>query len=83
MVVESAMKCELGNWYVAAGAREECCWLRGQDDEDESATKPVPPRYHDDQKHKRIGEQTNKEIVQNFLAGDFCVHGVSLWHILQ
>jgi len=66
----------------------ECwCWLRGQDDEDEdepAATRPVPPRYHDSRQHGRIGEQTDKEILQNFLTGDFCVHGVSLWwHVLQ
>jgi len=64
-----------------------CCWLCGQEpemtDEDESATEPERLPHHDDQKHKHIGEQTDKEIIQNFLTGDFCVHGVSLSHTLQ
>jgi len=56
-------------------------WLYGQEsdwtDETESTTQPQPPPDHQDQKHKHIGEQTDKELVQNFLTGDFCVHGVS------
>lgn len=59
-----------------------CCWLCGQEsepfDEDEPAAVPVPSSHRDDRKHMQIGDQTNKETVQNFLTGDFCVHGVSL-----
>jgi len=55
--------------------------LLGQDEEDEPTTTPLPPPPHDnDQKHKHLGEQTDKEVLQNFLTGDFCVHGVSLTH---
>jgi len=61
------------------------CWLDGQEpestDEDES-TEPEPPHHHYDEKRMHIGEQTDKEVIQNFLRGDFCVHGVSLLRVL-
>jgi len=47
-------------------------------DDDGTKNQPEPQHYLNDQKRMNIGEQTDKEVLQNFLTGDFCVHGVSL-----
>ena len=56
-----------------------CCNQESEStDEDESGAVPAPARHYDDEKYMHISEQTDREFVQNFLTGDFCVHGVSV-----